>query len=177
MKTLSHFRPSLLSDESRIIHLGEKIKNHERAWSKTDYYQIFQDNTRTEISSSFVCDWFRSERMSPSIVSGMCIYWYPKRNQIQPFGTKFNRPSCCDEKDFMSARVGAIVFSPIPYIPRVPGSYFSVCSVLCLSTISPGPFIGPVEIRGKKNKKKYFFSPSCLLGGWIWFQRVEFGSV
>ena len=28
--------------------------------------------------------------------------------------------------------------------------------------ISPGPFIGPVEIRGKKNKKKYFFSPSCL---------------
>jgi hypothetical protein len=24
----------------------------------------------------------------------------------------------------MSARVGAIVFSPIPYIPRVPGSYF-----------------------------------------------------
>ena len=24
-----------------------------------------------------------------------------------------------------------------------------------------GPFIGPVEIRGKKNKKKYFFSPSC----------------
>ena len=31
--------------------------------------------------------------------------------------------------------------------------------------ISPGPFIGPVEIRGKKNKKKYLFSPSCLLGG------------
>ena len=31
----------------------------------------------------------------------------------------------------MSARVGAIVFSPIPYIPRVPGSYFSVFSVLC----------------------------------------------
>ena len=30
----------------------------------------------------------------------------------------------------MSARVGAIVFSPIPYIPRVPGSYFSV---LCYS--------------------------------------------
>ena len=29
-----------------------------------------------------------------------------------------------------------------------------------------GPFIGPsVEIRGEKNKKKYFFSPSCLLGG------------
>ena len=24
-----------------------------------------------------------------------------------------------------------------------------------LSLISPGPFIGPVEIRGKKNKKKY----------------------
>ena len=74
MKTLSRFRPSLLSDESRIIHLGEKIKNHERAWSKTDYYQIFQYNTRTEIPSSFVRDWFRSERMSPSIVSGMCIY-------------------------------------------------------------------------------------------------------
>ena len=37
---------------------------------------------------------------------------------------------CCDEKDFMSARVGAIVFSPIQYIPRVPGSYFSV---LCYS--------------------------------------------
>ena len=63
-----------------------------RAWSKTDYYQIFQDNTRTEIPSSFVCDWFRSERMPPSIGSGMCIYWYPKRNQIQPFGTKFNPP-------------------------------------------------------------------------------------
>ena len=55
-----------------------------RAWSKTDYYQIFQDNTRTEIPSSFVCDWFRSERMPPSIGSGMCIYWYPKRNEIQP---------------------------------------------------------------------------------------------
>jgi len=56
-----------------------------------------------------------------------------------------------------------------------------------LSLISPGPFIGPVEIRGKKNKKKYisflppeekkklqegenkyiffyFFSPGFLLG-------------
>jgi hypothetical protein len=34
-----------------------------------------------------------------------------------------------------------------------------------ISFLPPGPFIGPVEIRGKKNKKKYFFSPSCLLGG------------
>ena len=25
--------------------------------------------------------------------------------------------------------MGAVVFSPIPYIPRVPGSYFSVCAV------------------------------------------------
>jgi hypothetical protein len=28
--------------------------------------------------------------------------------------------------------------------------------------ISPGPFIGPVEIRGKKNKKKYIFLFSLL---------------
>ena len=40
---------------------------------KTDYYQIFRKTTPTEIPPSFVRDWFRSERMSPSIVSGMCI--------------------------------------------------------------------------------------------------------
>ena len=41
-------------------------------------------------------------------------------------------PGVSEIRLFMSARVGAIVFSPIPFIPRVPGSYFSVFSVLCL---------------------------------------------
>ena len=35
-----------------------------------------------------------------------------------------------------------------------------------LFPISPGPFIGPVEIRGKKNKKKYIsFLPPVYTGG------------
>jgi len=42
-------------------------------------WKELKTTTPTEISSSFVCDWFHSERMSPSIVSGMRISWYPKR--------------------------------------------------------------------------------------------------
>ena len=46
-----------------------------------------------------------------------------------------------------------------------------------ISDISPGPFIGPVEIRGKKNKKKIFLFSLLSTGrlnlvpnGWISFR-------
>jgi len=46
--------------------------------------------------------------------------------------------------------------------------------------LSPaGPFIGPVEIRGKKIKKYIFLFPLLSTAdGWLNFvQRVEFGTV
>ena len=74
---------------------------------------------------------------------------------------------------FVRSRDGDLIF----YDYYMPGPFISCYLFIPWCHVSPGPFIGPVEIRGKKNKKKYFFSPSCLLGGWIWFQTVEFGSV
>ena len=84
--------------------------------------------------------------MSPSIVSGMCICWYPKRNEIQPFGTKFNPPSV----DRREKRNIFFLF----FFPR----------------ISTGPIKGPGDTyffiffaKGKENSVLDFSRGYCVL--------------